>query len=640
MARTTVDIEVFEGTDTIDVAHDRPVRLMPNGLAGVVYRDEVYPLYAGNIIDLDDSPLEKELCQRFLVWGAPIPYWPEPAEDSAVDGEFPTEDLGIGAWYLESNKLGHYLAFDASETAAERLAAAIDESGLGVLKLGASFRPAADGQQYDWYIRLRFRGSRARCLSEIEDILRNEVGDVGGEYFAESGEDTQSVQPELANLDDVVARLVARMRAPMERDDVEETLRAFGNGSTYFGYLSWRFADFSTRPGHSPDRSPADTVEILSSIVREDKELIARIENEYGNFLEGSSRLAQRAIDLEFERIDLDDSWHSGDGALRRSRASMRFLRKAVVLTLASGDYPDRLLPMLNQLKPPAAVQFNDALPRNVTVAVTNLRRMATLVQELFDGDEVQLETLCERGCTELLALKGGHFDFLTDQAVTPVADQADPAVAGQLPFVILPPGERIQSIVGDLRKSALYRQHEVDFGRIKVLTDLSEMIGPQHCSLYSGIFPSSGRDNGYMVLVIAFEDYGEDAVAVSPWKNEHATYVVRQSEVPWQSVLSRTKDEAIQLGARRLHFKPNPEHGMDQHEAMREKILALLSCDPDEFETGALHFDPYLNRYVLREGERRRPSPPKRVDDHSRSNDLPGFFQRIKDWFDRNVEM
>ncbi len=199
---------------------------------------------------------------------------------------------------------------------------------------------------------------------------------------------------------------------------------------------------------------------------------------------------------------------------------SRRFLRKAVVLTLASEDYPERLGPMLNQLKPPASVQFNRALPAHVKIAVETLWEKLDQVEELFAGDF--LGELYMFGQAELHGIHSGELDFLieTASAATPTDQQQR---IGDLPFVILPPGERIQSIVGTLKQSARYRDREVDFERIRVLIDLSEMIGIEHCSLYSGIFPSSGRDNGYVVLVVAFEDYGEDAIAVSPWKNEHA---------------------------------------------------------------------------------------------------------------------
>jgi hypothetical protein len=108
MARKTVDVEVFDGDETIDVAHDRPVRLMPGGKAGIVYREKVYPLYVGNIVRLEDWPLDVELCQRFVAWDEPIPYCSDSGDDwDFADDELPEEKLGIGCWYLESSKLGH-----------------------------------------------------------------------------------------------------------------------------------------------------------------------------------------------------------------------------------------------------------------------------------------------------------------------------------------------------------------------------------------------------------------------------------------------------------------------------------------------------------------------------------------------------
>ena len=635
MTRKTVDVEVFDGDETVDVAHDRPVRLMPSGKAAIVYRERVYPLYEGNVIHLEDLPLDMELCQRFLAWDEPVPYCSYLEEEwDFADDEMHEEKLGIGSWYLESSKLGHYLAFDASEAGAQRVAAAIEESDLGLVKLGESFRPAADGHQYDWYIRLRFRGQREHCLRVLEGIL-------GSTKFPDTNEsEPQRDSPERQSVShwEIVTQALTLLADPEQRQEVRQTLDSFGDG---YGYLSWRFGQVTS----NALQSPADGVRTLGGIVAEDKELIARLEKEYGDFLEeDKEQLAERAIAVEFERIDLEDSWNTGDGALRRSRASTRFLRKAVVLTIVSGDYPDRLQPMLNQLKPPASVQFNHTLPIHVKIAVETLRLTIATVEEFFgdvedDFDQAVLAELCMFGWVELMGIQSGELDFLTtaDSPAPPTSNQQQ--MVGDLPFIILPPGERIQSILGDLKKSARYRDREVDFERIKVLMDLSEMIGVEHCSLYSGIFPSSGRDNGYVVLVVSFEDYGEDAIAVSPWKNEHATYVVRAFDHPWQHVLSQTKDEAIQLGARRLHFKANPGHDIDEYEAMREKILALMDCGPDEFETGALHFDPYQDRYVLREGERRRPTAAKPVRQEPNNNDSPGFFKRIMNWIERNVE-
>jgi hypothetical protein len=77
----------------------------------------------------------------------------------------------------------------------------------------------------------------------------------------------------------------------------------------------------------------------------------------------------------------------------------------------------------------------------------------------------------------------------------------------------------------------------------------------------------------------------GEDAVAISPLKGEHATFVVRhgRAKSAWRVVLSKTKAEAVELGADRLVFKGRTEEGLDAYAAMLDKIIELLEGAPIE---------------------------------------------------------
>jgi hypothetical protein len=233
--------------------------------------------------------------------------------------------------------------------------------------------------------------------------------------------------------------------------------------------------------------------------------------------------------------------------------------------------------------------------------------------------------------------LERGDFDFLADlaadQAVEPPRSQS-----GELPFVILPPGERIQSFIGDLRSSGYYRGGEVDLGRLNVLEALWDLLKDCSCTLYRGIFPSSGKANGYVVLAISYpETEGEDAVAISPWKGEHATFVVRYgcgAQMPWQTVLSRTKNEAKALGARRLVFTPNEDRGMDEYQAMREKILALLACEPDEFDSGTLYFDDFDDCYRVRAGDDSGAHSTRSSGTGPQQENSPSLIQRVLSWF------
>lgn len=81
------------------------------------------------------------------------------------------DDLGIDEWYLESNPRGHWLAFNASQIGAEMLVEALDATSLGARAWGESFRPAADGISYDWYVLIASKCRRDECLRVLEGIL-------------------------------------------------------------------------------------------------------------------------------------------------------------------------------------------------------------------------------------------------------------------------------------------------------------------------------------------------------------------------------------------------------------------------------------------------------------------------------------
>lgn len=119
-------------------------------------------------------------------------------------------------------------------------------------------------------------------------------------------------------------------------------------------------------------------------------------------------------------------------------------------------------------------------------------------------------------------------------------------------------------------------------------------------CRIHRGAFPSRGRDNLYVVLSIAHPGgRGEDAVAISPCRGEHATFVVRHdcgSGLPWHVVLSQTKREAKLLGARRLLFTSKSGRGIDEYEAMLEKLLWLLESEPEDFDWGGASLDEELH--------------------------------------------
>ena len=150
MGSRQVDVRVVSGDREVATAQSRPVRLLPDGSAGVVFGGEVYPLYPGDYIEISDPTYDKYDCMQFVAPGQPIPYARRGAP--AMDGSG-VRSMSETDWYVESNRFGHYVVFNATEADAEVIVDALDDE-LGVRRWDASHRPADNGQRYDWFARL------------------------------------------------------------------------------------------------------------------------------------------------------------------------------------------------------------------------------------------------------------------------------------------------------------------------------------------------------------------------------------------------------------------------------------------------------------------------------------------------------
>lgn len=167
MASSHVVVQVLDGLSVIDGPIRRPVRLTPDGYAGVVYAGAVYPLLRDNVVDISGPSWEIEDCNRFLLAGAEVPYAPNPRSGSPAP-----EFTGFeGEWYVDSSALGHYVLFNASERVAGSVVDALEGAGLSVQRWDASHRPATDGRFYDWFARLRFTGSHDECESLVGAVF-------------------------------------------------------------------------------------------------------------------------------------------------------------------------------------------------------------------------------------------------------------------------------------------------------------------------------------------------------------------------------------------------------------------------------------------------------------------------------------
>lgn len=164
MASAKSVVRVLDRGTEVETGVRRPIRVTPDGYAGVAYAGSVYPLQSGDVIDLAGPSWELADCDRFLFAGTEVPYAPsahDPLDPAAFDVE----------WHLESNQYGHYVVFNASERTAIRLVTALEAADLSVQRWDVSHRPADDGNFYDWFARLRIKGSRAEVLALVGAVL-------------------------------------------------------------------------------------------------------------------------------------------------------------------------------------------------------------------------------------------------------------------------------------------------------------------------------------------------------------------------------------------------------------------------------------------------------------------------------------
>ncbi|WP_428342360.1 hypothetical protein [Mycobacterium sp.] len=215
MAAQQTVVRVVDGALTVDEAIRRPVRLTPDGYAGVVYAGAVYPLFADNFVDISGPSWEVEDCNRFLLAGTAIPY----AARQAVPQQFAGFD---GEWNVETNQFGHYVVFNASERVASGVVDALEIAGLSVQRWDVSHRPASDDKFYDWFARVRFKGTHAEVMSLVDNAFsRPAAADVMAPVVSRPAAPTP-----LEDLEAQVERLLEQVVGLRERLDASESQAA------------------------------------------------------------------------------------------------------------------------------------------------------------------------------------------------------------------------------------------------------------------------------------------------------------------------------------------------------------------------------------------------------------------------------
>lgn len=164
-------VRVVDGGTPIEKSIRRPVRLTPDGHAGIVYAGAVYPVSKDDVVDIGGASWEVEDCNRFLFSGASIPYAHIPGE---VVGPSRFEGFD-GEWSIDTNRFGHHVVFNASERAAAEVVDALESADLTVQRWDVSHRTASDGRFYDWFARLRLQASRDEVISRVSAAFSPEV---------------------------------------------------------------------------------------------------------------------------------------------------------------------------------------------------------------------------------------------------------------------------------------------------------------------------------------------------------------------------------------------------------------------------------------------------------------------------------
>lgn len=195
-----------DGTQVSEAAQ-KPVRRMPDGIAGVVFRGAVYPVYSDHSIELADEGTSKDDCPGFFSFGEDLVY-------ADAEEEEPW-------WYLEHARHRSYLAFDGSEVFAERLNAAFEAEGMSG-GYSESFRPAKDGNYYDYFIRLPV-GADADHVQRVLNTVFNQqpVGSVWAEALSKMIDNLGGPQK---FIEDLLSKAENRRELERQNQELEENV--------------------------------------------------------------------------------------------------------------------------------------------------------------------------------------------------------------------------------------------------------------------------------------------------------------------------------------------------------------------------------------------------------------------------------
>ncbi|MBE4719875.1 hypothetical protein [Pseudarthrobacter sp. AB1] len=330
MASQQILVRVLDGVSVVDESVRRPVRLTPDGYAGIVYAGAVYPVFADNVVNISGASWEVEDCNRFLFAGAAVPYAPK-IDDPTAQREF----TGFrGEWDIETNRFGHYLVFNASERFATTVVDALEAGGVSVQRWDVSHRAASDGKFYDWFARLRVQGSHDDVVSRVSTVFSPTAAVLAIDI---------ATTPAVTRIEDLAAQveqlleLTADLRASLNASEGEAALlrqrleAATGRESNLAGDLDRalehqkslhvQIVELGRAPGHTAETKAflakqSETEEFLEFALAENSDL----HNSLASFRDEAERSDSRISTLEATLAGLQDRLEELGGQERERR--------------------------------------------------------------------------------------------------------------------------------------------------------------------------------------------------------------------------------------------------------------------------------------------------------------------------------
>jgi hypothetical protein len=385
----------------------------------------------------------------------------------------------------------------------------------------------------------------------------------------------------VASPDSVADLIMALDPSLTDRDEIiacvgDFTPDAEGN----YGYLAWRYSAAHRRTCPTlATRTAHHDLAIMAQVVEAETDLLNQFIRAPGNVLEQPA-LVQRMLDTKYASLsDAGDFGSSAADELRRVRARDKYLREALMLTVADPGGDQRLWNRLRRLQPPAPEKLVDT-DHKLDAAIARLADLYADTEKLLTAAEMPLDGYFAASQHHLHALHAGRYEFLRQfRDIEPSAARKSRRAIEALPFEVLPRGEKLWAFLDRIRRSGLYRGYVADDQRIAVLEDIEKHFGADRCEWHEGTESSGGVNNQYLILTIKADNgFGEHAVAISPLAGLHATFVVRADcvDTPWRAVFIKSKSEAVALGALRFKFTA-PDGGLDPYRAMGDKVIAIL---------------------------------------------------------------